>query len=272
MATAGVDAAEAGFGTSAAVAVGGEYGGEIAPHWDLDWVRVDLVANGVYALEVRALGAGAGSLVDPELAAVYIDPADDSTFSSYKAVDRVTSYGKVCSIGVSRDDAGTFPGPGGVSAATLGFDASDFDDGAGQDAWLLYRSEATASHYIVVASQGGFAGTYTVAATQLGMLVPLVAPRGGCVLPSETDTLGPPTIDEPGLVINPLSLPVNEGGTGSFTVSLATQPTAGVVVASVSRDSSVVEVSSGSSLPHEQVTPLQVPHRLSQRPSIPDSP
>ena len=101
MGTAGVDSADAGFGTAAAVAVGGQYRGEISPSWDIDWVRVDLAADGVYALEVRALGAAAGSLVDPELTAVYVDPADDSVFSSYGAADRVTSYGRVCGIGLT---------------------------------------------------------------------------------------------------------------------------------------------------------------------------
>ena len=51
--------------------------------------------------------------------------------------------------------------------------------------------------------------------------------------------------DDPGLVVSPSSLTVDEGSTGSFTVKLATQPTAGVSVSVSSGDTGAVAVSSG---------------------------
>ena len=100
---------------------------------------------------------------------------------------------------------------------------------------------------MVVASQGGFAGTYTVAATQLGTLAPDAGKRGLCVLPSGEGARGQPS-NEPRLVLSRTTAPVVEGGTETFTVELATEPTADVTVTAMSQDASVVSVSSGSSL------------------------
>ena len=52
--------------------------------------------------------------------------------------------------------------------------------------------------------------------------------------------------DDPGLVVSPSSLTVDEGSTGSFTVKLATQPTAGVSVSVSSGDTGAVTVSPAS--------------------------
>ena len=51
---------------------------------------------------------------------------------------------------------------------------------------------------------------------------------------------------EPGLVLSPTTLTVDEGGSGTFTVKLATQPTAGVTVSVRSSRNSIATVSPGS--------------------------
>ena len=40
--------------TSAVVPVDGELQEEIRPYWDIDWLRVELVADHVYVMELRA--------------------------------------------------------------------------------------------------------------------------------------------------------------------------------------------------------------------------
>ena len=54
--------------------------------------------------------------------------------------------------------------------------------------------------------------------------------------------------DTAGLTLSRNSVPVDEGDSATFTVKLATQPTANVVVAAVSRDTSAVSVTTGASL------------------------
>ena len=68
------DAATAGSDTSVSVPVGGQIEGEIDPHWDLDWVRMDLEECQAYVLEAKGLSSDSGTLIDPEIKGVYIDP------------------------------------------------------------------------------------------------------------------------------------------------------------------------------------------------------
>ena len=79
-------------------------------------------------------------------------------FDAYGAVDRVASDGRICDSGMKRDALATFPDPPDIALGSMdGMNSHDFDDGVGQDAWLLIRAEATGSHYIKIDSQGGFA-------------------------------------------------------------------------------------------------------------------
>ena len=143
MGTAAPDGPTSDFDSPAVVEVGAcfdDADARIAPYWDIDWVRVDLVAGEEYVLEVRGDGSGSGTLIDPELVGIYVDPTS-AVHSAYGAAGRLTDKG------------------GGRVGR-----AYDFDGGEGQDAWLLFRAEATGSHWLKVISQGGFAGTYVVAA------------------------------------------------------------------------------------------------------------
>ena len=230
MGTAGSDSVAAGFDTTAVVGVGSELEERIGPYWDIDWVRVELVANHVYVLEVRGQDSQSGTLVDPELRAVYVDPADSSVFDAYGAVDRVASDGQICDSGMSAEALATFPDPPDVALGSMdGMDSHDFDDGVGQDAWLLIRAEATGSHYIKIDSQGGFAGSYTVAAADVGTWTPGADERGIC--PRH-------------FVLDRQSLTVVEGDSGSFELSLATRPSHAVSVAVSSGDAGAVSVPS----------------------------
>ena len=230
MGTAGSDSVAAGFDTTAAVGVGSELEERIGPYWDIDWVRVELVANYVYVLEVRGQDSQSGTLVDPELRAVYVDPADSSVFDAYGAVDRVASDGQICDSGMSAEALAEFPDPPDVALDSAdGIDAFDFDDGVGQDAWLLIRAEATGSHYIKIDSQGGFVGSYTVAAAEAGTFTPGADERGIC--PRH-------------FVLDRQSLTVDEGDSGSFELSLATRPSHAVSVAVSSGDTGAVSVPS----------------------------
>ena len=235
MGTAGVDSAAAGPGTSAVVPVDGELQEEIRPYWDIDWLRMELVADHVYVLEVRGRGSGVGTLMDPELYGVYTDPTDAAVFQAYRETDRAKHYGKVCSIGLSKDDAASFLTQLDRSGQSPSLEAHDLDDGEGNDAWMLYRAEATGSHYMVVTSAGGFSGTYTAVVAQVGALAPHSGTRGWCG--QQQDSEGTPEPVTPaGLVVSRTSLNVAEGGTDTFTVRLATQPTADVVVTVASDD------------------------------------
>ena len=267
MGTAGSDSVAAGFDTTAVVGVGSELEERIGPYWDIDWVRVELVANHVYVLEVRGQDSQSGTLVDPELRAVYVDPADSSVFDAYGAVDRVASDGRICDSGMSAEALATFPDPPDVALGSMdGMDSHDFDDGVGQDAWLLIRAEATGSHYIKIDSQGGFAGSYTVAAAEAGTWTPGADERGICpvaVIAKATATSDDAdydgetaevavTVRDNGtaetveLVVAPGSLTVSENGSGTFEVSLATQPSATVSVTVSSGDTDAVSVPAGT--------------------------
>ena len=265
MGTAGSDSVAAGFDTTATVGVGSELEERIAPYWDIDWVRVGLVADRVYVLEVRGQDSQSGTLVDPELRAVYVDPADASVFDAYGAVDRVASDGQICDSGMSAEALAEFPDPPDVALdSTDGINAFDFDDGVGQDAWLLIRAEATGSHYIKIDSQGGFAGSYTVAATDAGTFTPDADERGTCPVAAtakakatsdDADYDGETaevavTVRDNGtaetveLVVDPEALTISENGSGSFEVSLATQPSATVSVSVSSGNPDAVSVPS----------------------------
>ena len=50
---------------------------------DVDRVKVNLTAGKVYVFEVRGKDSGGGTLVDPELSGVYVDP-DQSVYDEYK--------------------------------------------------------------------------------------------------------------------------------------------------------------------------------------------
>ena len=233
MGTATPDSAAAGFDTTAVVGVGSQLQERIGPYWDIDWVRVEFVANHVYVLEVRGRDSQSGTLVDPELLGVHVDPADSSVFDAYRAVGRVVSGGRICDSGMSDEALAAFPDPPDAARDWMdGINAYDFDDGVGQDAWLLIRAEATGSHYIEIVSQGGFAGSYTVAAAEAGTFTPGADGRGSCPR------------DPRHFVLNRQSLTVDEGDFGSFEVSLATRPSASVSVTVSSGDVGAVSVPS----------------------------
>ena len=167
------------FATAATVAMGhcfeGQHGARIAPGWDIDWVRVDLVAGETYVLEVRGPDSGSGSLVDPELLGVYVDP-DGTVHGAYDAAGRLHAKqgGQIGLNGVSRAEFDpSEPEYDAILAALVAeeprrvyVDAHDLDDGTGTDAWLLFRAEASGPHYLKVVGQGGFRGTYTVAVAE----------------------------------------------------------------------------------------------------------
>ena len=236
MGTARPDSAAAGFDTTAVVGVGSQLQERIGPYWDIDWVRVELVANHVYVLEVRGRDSQSGTLMDPELLGVHVDPADSSVFDAYRAVGRVVSGGRICDSGMSDEALAAFPDPPDAARDWMvDLNAYDLDDGVGQDAWLLIRAEATGSHYIEIVSQGGFAGSYTVAAAEAGTFTPGADGRGSC--PRDPD-------DAVGLVVDPGSLSISENGSGSFAVRLATRPSASVSVSVSSGDVGAVSVPS----------------------------
>ena len=254
MGTARPDSAAAGFDTTAVVGVGSQLQERIGPYWDIDWVRVELVANHVYVLEVRGQDSQSGTLVDPELLGVHVDPADSSVFDAYRAGGRALSGGRICDSGMPDEDLAGFPDPPDPARDRMdGLNAYDLDDGAGQDAWLLIRAEATGSHYIEIDSQGGFAGSYTVAAAEAGPFTPAASGRGSCphenlvAVSGDDDTAVTVTGDDDDtadLVVNRSSIEINEGGGGTFTVRLATQPTQQVSVSVSSGDSGAVSVPS----------------------------
>ena len=247
MGTAGADPVSAGFDTSAEVSVGGELRSSIDPYWDLDLIRVELAADTVYALEVRGRDSGSGTLMDPELTGVYVDPSDAAVLGAYGAVNRVASHGKICNSGLTPDALAGFPVPPEMASSMMdGGAAHDFDDGTGVDAWLLFRAEATGSHYIKVASQGGFTGTYTAAATEMGASP--TAATGRCRLAEEaTDESQqrmPP--QAPRIVVDTTGIQMKEGSTSSFTVKLDSQPSGDVTVSVVSADTGAATVDKAS--------------------------
>ena len=229
----GLDATTAGFDSPASVDVGESLQETIRPHLDVDWIKVDLVAGNVYRLEVRGKDSDGGTLVDPELTAIRVNPAEQAVFDAYDDAGRLHSDydGRIRTNGLSRseiDMVPTAPDPSASDPESGFTDAHDFDDGVGQDAWLLFRPAATGSHWIVVESQGGFSGTYTVS----GHLVDVEEgnQQGG----QQRQTA---------LVFYSQSLGIGEAGSGAFSVQLATQPVHSVTVAVASDDIGAATVS-----------------------------
>ena len=183
-------------------------GAKIAPYWDIDWVSVELVAGEDYVLEVRGLGAGVGSLTDPDLLGVYVDP-NGTLHGAYEAAGRLDAKGagRLWDNGIHRDH---YDPNSPLYDATLAalmdgtpnrkdVDAHDLDDGAGDDAWLLFRAAATGSHYLKVASSGGFEGSYVVAAA--------TAPDA----PTEEDPVAAPAVTAAGATGVVATLPPGQG-------------------------------------------------------------
>ena len=135
------------FSTSASVEVGSCFGdptrARIDPSWDIDWIRVELIAGETYVLEVRGLGSGTATLPDPELLGIYVNPDDTALHGAYETAGRLHSKG------------------GGRI-----HDSHDLDSGPGNDARLEFTAAGTGSHYVKIDSQGGFAGTYVLAVSQ----------------------------------------------------------------------------------------------------------
>ena len=67
-------------------------------------------------------------------------------FSPTSARTEPRTTAKVCSIGLSRDDVESFLTQLDRSGQSPSLGAHDYDDGKGNDAWLIYRAEATGSH------------------------------------------------------------------------------------------------------------------------------
>ena len=131
------------------------------------------MAGEEYVLEVRGADSGPGTLIDPELAGIYVTPTT-AVHLVYEAAGRLEGKGggRIGDNGLPsavynpsdlRYDA-TLEDLVAPEPNRKRGDAHDFDDGKGQEAWLLFRAEATGSHWLKVISQGGFAGTYVVAA------------------------------------------------------------------------------------------------------------
>ena len=80
------------------------------------------------------------------------------------------------------------------------------------------------------------------------VVVDVDAAGGGYGSVSEDVTVNVDDDDSSGLVLSRNSVPVDEGDSATFTVELATEPTANVTVTAVSRDTSTVSVTTGASL------------------------
>ena len=95
MGTAAPDRPTSDFDSPVVVEVGAcfdDSDARIAPYWDIDWVRVDLVAGEKYVLEVRGADSGSGTLTDPELAGIYVTPAT-AVHLVYEAAGRLEGKG-----------------------------------------------------------------------------------------------------------------------------------------------------------------------------------
>ena len=250
---------------------------KISPYWDIDWVRLELEANVVYVLEVRGKGSGSGTLIDPELKGVFVNPSDPGMFDTYREAGRLRrdldeqlrkrlrkkglspddlsldnpspdillpEDGRIRNNGLSREDqkSGDYPSPPDGSGAAPFSDGYDLDDGLGQDAWLLFRPEKTGSHWIEVDSQGGFAGSYVIAVSHLDCYEKDHKKDSTPKCPAQ------PTEpeDDPRLVFSESSLNVREGATAMYALRLATEPTSPVTVAVSSGDTAALSVPSTS--------------------------
>ena len=248
---------------------------KISPYWDIDWVRLELEANVVYVLEVRGKGSGSGTLIDPELKGVFVNPSDPDMFDAYRDAGRLRrdldeqlrkrirkkglspddlslenpspdillpEDGRIRNNGLLRAESEDYPSPPDGSGAAPFSDGYDLDDGLGQDAWLLFRPEKTGSHWIEVDSQGGFAGSYVIAVSHLDCYEKDHKKDSTPKCPAQ------PTEpeDDPRLVFSESSLNVREGATAMYALRLATEPTSPVTVAVSSGDTAALSVPSTS--------------------------
>ena len=256
---------------------------KISPYWDIDWVRLELEQNleqnKVYVLEVRGKGSGSGTLIDPELKGVFVNPSDPAMFKAYRDAGRLRrdldeqirkrfrkkglsldeevtldyplhedllpfllpEDGRIRNNGLSRDDSEKYPSPpDGWGTATFS-DGYDLDDGLGQDAWLLFRPQKTGSHWIEVESQGGFAGSYVIEVSDAACHSEKVAVPPECPAQRVVEPE-----DDPRLVFSPDEFMVGEGATATYTLRLATEPTSPVTVAVSSGDTGALAVPSTS--------------------------
>ncbi|MDE0614639.1 MAG: pre-peptidase C-terminal domain-containing protein, partial [bacterium] len=197
------DPATAGFDTSVSVAVDGQTEGETDPHWDLDWVRMDLEECQGYVLEAKGRSSGSGTLMDPEIKGVYIDPSDSAMVDLYSLAGRL--------------------GRSGMMTSGMVDFSYDTDSGTGMDARLAYLAQATGPHWLVVESQGGWAGTYTIAVST-GDAQPSCNPQ-----PQESSDQG---TDDPAVTASfeQDSYSVAEGDTVTIKVVLSADPERSVTV------------------------------------------
>ena len=258
---------------------------KISPHWDIDWVRVELDEDTDYVIEVRGRGSGEGSLIDPELKGIFVDPSDHDMFKTYLGLDLVSlkpvgpgrlrrglreqiieqtskgelsldelldellpEDGRIRTNGLSiydpEDPPEHYPSPPDAWSSAGFTDAHDFDDGWGQDAWLLFRPASTGSHWIEVDSQGGFAGSYVIAITDAAQYNEREYENGSSAACLTSRVVEPE--HDPRLVFSTNVLSVAEGDTARYTLRLATEPTAPVSVTVSSGDTGALAVPSMS--------------------------
>ena len=91
-------------------------------------------------------------------------------------------------------------------------------------------------------------GVQDADASDESVVVDLDASGGDYGTVSGTATVGVDDDDSTGLLLSHTTVPVDEGDTATFTVRLATRPTADVMVAAGSRDASAVSVTAGAIL------------------------
>ena len=153
----GEDGVPPDFSTPAVVEVGGCLTEKIKPHLDVDWVLVNLDTTGVYVLELRGSSSGKGTLIDPELTAVYVNPDDQAVYDAYDEVGRLSGEeGRLRTNGIPSSEFETYD----IDSNS----ARDLDGGEGNDARLVFRAETAGAHWIEVKSAGGFAGTVLISA------------------------------------------------------------------------------------------------------------
>ena len=137
-----------------------------------------------------------------------------------------------------------YPSPPDAWSSAGFTDAHDFDDGWGQDAWLLFRPASTGSHWIEVDSQGGFAGSYVIAITDAEQYNEREYENGSSAACLTSRVVEPE--HDPRLVFSTNVLSVAEGATARYTLRLATEPTAPVSVTVSSGDTGALAVPSMS--------------------------
>jgi hypothetical protein len=101
-----------GIDTTGTVAVGGSTSGDIQFSGDWDWFRIELIAGRIYAIELKGVDSGGGSLQNPSLWLL------DST-SVHLASDRDSGTGADARMVYSANNSGThFISAAGDSSAT----------------------------------------------------------------------------------------------------------------------------------------------------------